>query len=105
LIRRFCRDQRANIAVIFALVCLPLITAVGCAVDYSRASQMKGKLQTASDIASVRSIAKTPPAFIYAGTMTSDGPIPGVTDATNTSRATWPTRRYTLIRSTASHRW
>jgi hypothetical protein len=63
---------------------VPLITAVGCAVDYSRASQMKSKLQTASDIASVGSIAKTSPAFIYAGTMTSDGPIPvGVTDATN----------------------
>jgi Flp pilus assembly protein TadG len=84
LIRRFRHDQRANIAVIFALVCVPLITAVGCAVDYSRASQMKSKLQTASDIASVGSIAKTSPAFIYAGTMTSDGPIPvGVTDATN----------------------
>jgi Flp pilus assembly protein TadG len=41
---------------------VPLITAVGCAVDYSRASQMKSKLQTASDIASVGSIAKTSPA-------------------------------------------
>jgi Flp pilus assembly protein TadG len=38
LIRRFRHDQRANIAVIFAIVCVPLITTVGCAVDYSRAS-------------------------------------------------------------------
>ena len=38
LMRRFRHDQRANIAVIFAIVCVPLITTVGCAVDYSRAS-------------------------------------------------------------------
>lgn len=28
-IRRFVRDRRGNIAVIFALACVPLITAVG----------------------------------------------------------------------------
>jgi len=36
--RRFARDQRGNIAVIFALCCVPLITMVGCAVDYARAT-------------------------------------------------------------------
>lgn len=100
LIRRFRHDQRANIAVIFALVCVPLITAVGCAVDYSRASQMKSKLQTASDIASVGSIAKTSPAFIYAGTMISDGPIPVGVNIFKGNMA-----NATGIRSTASRRW
>jgi hypothetical protein len=84
IIDRFRRDQRGNIAVIFAIACLPLISAVGCAVDYSRATQIKSKLQAASDAASVGSLARTSPGFVYAGTMTSDGPIPvGVTDATN----------------------
>jgi Flp pilus assembly protein TadG len=88
LIGQFGRDRRGNLAVIFAIVCVPLISAVGCALDYSRATQMKSKLQAAVDSASVGSIAKASPAFIYAGTMSADGPIPpGVTDATNIFRA------------------
>ena len=63
---------------------LPIISAVGCAVDYSRATQLRSKLQAAIDAASVGSVAKSAPGFIAAGSMTSDGPIPaGVTDATN----------------------
>ena len=82
--RRFARDQRGNIAVIFALCCVPLITMVGCAVDYARATQIRAKLQAAADAASVGSVAKASPAFDAAGSMTSDGAIPaGVTDATN----------------------
>ena len=44
IIRRFATDRRGNIAVIFALACVPLITVVGCVVDYSRATQMRAKL-------------------------------------------------------------
>src|SRR6204780_2276446 len=84
LIDRFRRDQRGNIAVIFVIACVPLISALGCAVDYTRATQLQSKLQAAIDAASVGSIAKLSPAFIAAGTMAVDGPIPaGVTDATN----------------------
>lgn len=83
-IHRFVRDRRGNIAVIFALACVPLITAVGCAVDYSRATQTRSKLQAAADAASVGSLAKASPAFKAAGTMTSDGSISvGITDAQN----------------------
>src|SRR6516225_6184282 len=84
LIRRFVRDKRGNIAVIFTLACVPLITAVGCVIDYSRATQTRAKLQAAADAASVGSIAKASPAFAAAGSMTSDGSIAvGVTDAQN----------------------
>ena len=84
LIGRFHNDRRGNIAVIFAIACVPLISAIGCAIDYTRATQLESKLQAAVDAASVGSIAKTSPAFIAAGSMNSDGPIPaGVTDATN----------------------
>ncbi|OAF11470.1 pilus assembly protein TadG [Bradyrhizobium centrolobii] len=84
LIRRFTCNRRGNVAVIFALSCVPLITAVGCAIDYSRATQTRAKLQAAADAASVGSISKASPAFAAAGTMTSDGSIPvGVTDAQN----------------------
>jgi Flp pilus assembly protein TadG len=84
LVHRFARDRRGNIAVIFAICCVPLITVVGCAVDYSRATQLRSKLQAAADAASVGSLAKASPAFAAAGSMTADGPIPvGVTDAQN----------------------
>src|SRR6195952_3150848 len=84
LLGRFRRDQRGNIAVIFALTLIPVLSCIGCAVDYSRATQLRSKLQAAIDAASVGSIAKTSPAFIAAGAMTSDGAIPaGATDATN----------------------
>ena len=84
LVRRFRRDQRGNVAVIFALSLVPVLSCIGCAIDYSRATQMRSKLQAAIDAASVGSVSKKSPAFIAAGSMTSDGPIPaGVTDATN----------------------
>jgi Flp pilus assembly protein TadG len=84
LVIRFGRESRGNIAVIFALALLPIMSAVGCTVDYSRATQLRSKLQSAADAASVGSIARTAPAFIAAGTMTSDGSIQsGVTDAQN----------------------
>ncbi|WP_027577054.1 TadE/TadG family type IV pilus assembly protein [Bradyrhizobium sp. WSM1743] len=84
ILRRFVNDRRGNIAVIFALACVPLITVVGCAVDYSRATQIRSKLQAAADAASVGSIAKASPGFAAAGSMTSDGTIPaGVSDAQN----------------------
>jgi Flp pilus assembly protein TadG len=84
LIGRFRSDQRGNIAVIFTIALLPILTGIGCAVDYSRATQLRSKLQSAADAASVGSISKTSPAFIAASAMSSDGPIPvGVTDATN----------------------
>jgi Flp pilus assembly protein TadG len=83
-LRRFARDQRGNIAVIFAICCVPLISMVGYAIDYSRATQVRSKLQAAADAASVGAIAKASPAFIAAGSMTSDGSIAvGVTDAQN----------------------
>jgi Flp pilus assembly protein TadG len=69
---------------VFALLAVPMLVAVGCAIDYSRANQIRSKLQSAADAASVGSIAKASPGFIAAGAMTSDGPVPaGVADATN----------------------
>src|ERR1700716_632504 len=84
LIGRFRRDQRGNIAVIFAITCVPLISAIGCAVDYTRIMQMQSKLQAAADAAAVGSVAKNSPGFIAAGSMTGDGSIAaGATDAGN----------------------
>src|ERR1700719_2928245 len=84
LISRFRHDKRANIAVIFVVALIPILTAVGCAVDYSLATRMKAKLQPAADAASVASISAKSPGYLAATTMTSNGSVPaGVTDANN----------------------
>jgi Flp pilus assembly protein TadG len=89
---RFGRDRRGNIAVIFAIACVPIITAVGCAVDYSMATRMKAKLQSAADAASVASISQKSAGYIAASAMTTNGSVAaGVTDANNIFNGTMAT--------------
>jgi Flp pilus assembly protein TadG len=84
LLRRFRLDTRGNIAVMFIIALLPILTAVGCAIDYSLATKMRAKMQSAADAASVASISQKSAGFIQAAAMTSDGSVSaGVTDATN----------------------
>ncbi len=84
LIGRFRKDRRGNIAVIFAIACIPLISAVGCAVDYSMATRMKAKLQASADGAAVASISQRSLGYVAAAAMTGTGSVgPGVTDANN----------------------
>jgi Flp pilus assembly protein TadG len=84
LIGRFRKDRRGNIAVIFAIACIPLISAVGCAVDYSMATRMKAKLQSAADGAAIASLSQRSLGYVAAAAMTGDGSVgPGVTDANN----------------------
>jgi Flp pilus assembly protein TadG/uncharacterized protein YegL len=51
LFARFARSTKGNVAVIFALALVPLITAVGCAVDYSTTMVTRTKIQSALDSA------------------------------------------------------
>jgi Flp pilus assembly protein TadG len=104
LIGRFSRDKSGNLAVIFGIAAIPIMTFVGSAVDYSRATATRSKLQAAIDAASVGSLAKTSPAFIAAGTMTTDGTIAvGVTDATSIFNANMNgVNGYTLNNMTAT---
>jgi Flp pilus assembly protein TadG len=84
LISRFGRDRRGNIAIIFAFALLPVLSAIGCATDYSLASRMKAKMQSAADAAAVASISENSAGYIAATKMTSDGSVSvGVTDAQN----------------------
>jgi Flp pilus assembly protein TadG len=84
LIARFRRDANANIAVIFAIAAVPLITAVGCATDYSMATRMKSKLQSAADTASLASISVNSAGWTAASAMMSNGTVAaGVTESNN----------------------
>src|SRR5665647_3334052 len=48
-LRNFGSARAGNVAITFALASLPIIGSVGAAVDYSRANQVKAKLQTSLD--------------------------------------------------------
>ena len=45
----FRRDRRGNVAITFAIATLPIVGAVGYAVDYSHANNVKAALQAALD--------------------------------------------------------
>jgi Flp pilus assembly protein TadG len=84
LISRFRRDKKGNIAYIFALAVLPVLTFVGAAVDYSEATRIRAKLQSAADAASVASISKNSIGYLAAAAMSGDGSVTAaVTDANN----------------------
>jgi Flp pilus assembly protein TadG len=80
----FCSDKRANTAIIFALSALPVITAVGCVVDYSTASMIKTRLQAAADAAALATVSYNSPVTTTAKAMTGNGSVSGgSTYATN----------------------
>jgi Flp pilus assembly protein TadG len=51
--RPFWSDQRANVAVLFGLLLVPLVSVVGMAVDYSRAINARTAMQAALDSAAL----------------------------------------------------
>src|ERR1700692_235619 len=86
LLRRFRSNSSGNIAVIFAIALLPILTAIGAATDYSMATRMKAKMQSAADAAAVASISKNSAGYLAASTMTGNGAVSaGLIAANNTS--------------------
>ena len=53
LLRRFARNDRGNIAVLFSIALLPILGFVGAAVDYTRASNARTAMQSALDSAAL----------------------------------------------------
>ncbi|GGE40845.1 membrane protein [Agaricicola taiwanensis] len=58
LVSRFGQDQRGNIAMMFGLSILPVVIAMGLALDYTRASDLKTRLQAAADYAALATMNK-----------------------------------------------
>lgn len=50
---RLARDERGNIAVIFAITLVPILSFVGAAIDYSRATRARTAMQSALDSAAL----------------------------------------------------
>src|SRR5688572_25484648 len=62
-LRRLRSDRRGNVVLTFALALIPIMGAVGAAVDYSRANNIRSQILAAADAASVGSVAKSSPAM------------------------------------------
>ncbi|WP_022722200.1 TadE/TadG family type IV pilus assembly protein, partial [Rhodopseudomonas sp. B29] len=52
-VNRFCIAENGNIAVIFALALVPLVSFIGAAIDYSRANKARTSMQAALDSAAL----------------------------------------------------
>ena len=70
LISSFLANARGNVAVITAL---PIISAIGCVVDYSMATTIKTKLQAAADAATLAAVSANSPLVATAKAMTGNG--------------------------------
>jgi Flp pilus assembly protein TadG len=55
---RFCADRSANIAPIFAIALVPVVSLTGSAVDYSRANNVKAAMQAATDATALNLVQK-----------------------------------------------
>ena len=53
LLRRFAGATGGNVAIIFTIVLVPLVTFVGAAIDYSRANMARTSMQAALDSAAL----------------------------------------------------
>ncbi len=56
---KFSADRRGNIAIIFALAAIPLMTAAGVAIDYARAATARGRLAAIADAAALAATTPT----------------------------------------------
>lgn len=102
LIAKFRSDSRGNVAVISALAAIPMISAVGCAIDYSYASMIRTKLQAVSDAATLATVSNNSPVVTTAKSMSGNGTVSGgSTYATNFFTANLPSA-YASVTPTAA---
>jgi len=73
----FGSATRGNSAIIFAIAALPIISAVGCVIDYSYASMIKTKLQAAADAATLATVSNNSPIVTTAKSMSGSGSVSG----------------------------
>jgi Flp pilus assembly protein TadG len=77
LIADFRFNKRGNVAIICALCAVPLVSAIGCVVDYSMASWVKTKLQAAADAAALATVSINSSTIATAKSMSGNGTVSG----------------------------
>jgi Flp pilus assembly protein TadG len=55
-LRRFARDRKGNIAMIFALALVPITFAIGMGIDYTSAARKRSQLNAAADAAALAAV-------------------------------------------------
>lgn len=87
LLESFRTNERGNVAIIFGLSLLPVMGLTGAAVDYTRASQLRGRMAVAADaavLAAVKASGKTLAErqaiadAVFSGSLGSDSSMVGV---------------------------
>lgn len=56
VVLRFARDRKANVAVIFALMLVPIVFLLGMALDYTLAIRQREQLNAAADAAAIAAV-------------------------------------------------
>ena len=59
MLRRFFRDRKGNVAIIFALSLIPCIFLAGMALDFTVATQRRVLLNSAADAAALAAVTPT----------------------------------------------
>ena len=88
LVRAFRRGRDGNLAVIFALAAIPVIGAVGAAVDLSKASDVKTQLQNALDAALLAGVTQASAKQVSTATAVFNGDFTGKYGNTGTASFT-----------------
>jgi Flp pilus assembly protein TadG len=57
----FVANRRGNVAITVAVAALPMLTAIGCVIDFSLASMVKTKIQAAADAATLATVSNNSP--------------------------------------------
>ena len=56
VVHRFARDRKANVAIIFALMLVPIVFLLGMALDYTLALRKQEQLNAAADAAAIAAV-------------------------------------------------
>src|SRR3954462_8169210 len=86
LLNEFGRAREGNLAVIFALSALPLIAAIGAAVDFSKVSDVRTQMQNALDAAALAGVMQASASQVSTAGQVFDGDFSG-TYATTAARS------------------
>ncbi len=76
ILKKLFADRAGNFAIMGAIAIVPILGSAGMAVDFSRAMDLKSKLQDAADMAVLGSIAERSAGVAQAVGMTTNGPVP-----------------------------
>jgi Flp pilus assembly protein TadG len=84
LFNAFCRAREGNLGVIFALAAIPVIGAIGAAVDFSKVSAVKSQMQNSLDAAVLAGVTQASANQVSMAGNVFDGDIAGKYGTTTT---------------------